>query len=87
MAPKAGPPPDAERATAWVRAAGRAVQPGDWDKALNGLAEAGEPALSAVAELLPSLSTQARHAIAAWLKGYRGEAAALRAALTPPSWK
>lgn len=87
-APKAGPPPDAEAAAAWVRAAGRSVQPGDWGKALDALAEAGEPALSAVAELLPSLSAAAQREIGAWLKGYRGEATALRTALTTPSiWK
>ncbi len=84
-APKAGPLPDAERAAAWVRAAGRALPPGDWDKALEALAEAGEPALAAVAELLPALSAQAQRSVAGWLKGYRGEAVALRDALTPPS--
>lgn len=84
-APKAGAPPDAERAVAWVRVAGRGLPPGDWDKALDALAEAGEPALAAVAEQLPALSAQAQRSVAGWLKGYRGEAAALRAALTPPS--
>lgn len=83
--PKASPPVDAERAAAWVRAAGSAVQLGDWDNALHVLAEAGEPALTAVAELLPALPVSAQRAIAAWVRGYRGEAVALRAVLIPQS--
>jgi hypothetical protein len=82
-APKERPPVDTERAVAWVCAAGRAVQPEDWSKALDALAETDESALVAVAELLPTLSAPAQRAIAAWAQGYRGEANALRAGLMP----
>jgi len=80
-APKEPSSINAERAAAWVRAAGRAVRPEDWSKALDALAETDESALAAVAELLLTLSPPAQHAIAAWAQGYRGKAAALRAAL------
>jgi hypothetical protein len=80
-AAKPGLPPDIDRAVVWVKAVGWSVQAADWGKVMDTLAAIGQPAVDAVAEQVPTLRFQAQHAIAAWLRGYRGEAPALRTAL------
>jgi hypothetical protein len=75
------PAADPARTQAWLTVAAGSVNPKEWEKVLDALADQGEPALARLADLAPAFSPAARGAILQWLNGYRGAAEALRTAL------
>ena len=80
---KRSEPQNLGRAAEWVAAVGPSVRPNEWGKVLDAVARAGEPALAALAELLPFLSRESVRAIDVWARRHPLETGSLRAALSP----
>ena len=65
----------------WVQWVGPALPAEEWKKALPILAQFGDPALNALARIMPRLSEASRDVIAAWAKKNKASAAPLVAVL------
>jgi hypothetical protein len=69
---------------AWLRVVAPFVPPGDWKKVLQILEQADESLLVLLSQVVLQLPLPVRDEIARWLKGYKGEAYALRQSLGVP---
>ncbi len=68
-------------AIAWMWLVAPVMPPGDWKKALSVLQKMGDPIVDQLARVTPQLGEAARAEIINWLKGYKGMAPTLKAAL------